>query len=382
MPRPLARVFVSLSLFAIGSVGLVSCVSGAPSTGEPETEPLVAPLNANAPEQAAAPNTQVESPAPVVVQRNPDPVEPDEPAPRTLKEQREQLFRAMGRDLDLTADQMLDVEGIFARSPVLGQGNPIISKHPMTPAQCRQARADAGLTSEAHAPCERANMVPVYDADAGETAKDAKVCIDHFEFPDIACEYPVVHVQAREAALLCEAEGKRLCDAHEWEGACAGSLHPVDEEYAFGSPRPMATKLHNDSREKTWAYGAERNLGLCATGSFKTAGCPGGGYNECGSNTYPAGAFPSCVSPFGVFDQHGNAAEHMSLPLDPEQLGSRGGHGSTEMKGSWFVFQRFDAHEDDCRWRAPDWHPSKVMSETSHENYHLSFRCCADVNAS
>jgi hypothetical protein len=50
------------------------------------------------------------------------------------------------------------------------------------------------------------------------------------------------------------------------------------------------------------------------------------------------------------------------------------------MKGSWFVFQRQHAHEDDCRWRAPDWHPSKVMAKESHSNYHLGFRCCANVD--
>jgi hypothetical protein len=82
-----------------------------------------------------------------------------------------------------------------------------------------------------------------------------------------------------------------------------------------------------------------------------------------------------------VYDQHGNAAEHMNLPLAPEELASRGGTGATEMKGSWFVFQRLEAHEDDCRWRAKDWHPSRLMAPESHENYHLGFRCCADVDA-
>ncbi len=32
-------------------------------------------------------------------------------------------------------------------------------------------------------------------------------------------------------ALLCEAVGKRLCDAHEWEGACAGALLPPDYRF-------------------------------------------------------------------------------------------------------------------------------------------------------
>ena len=87
-----------------------------------------------------------------------------------------------------------------------------------------------------------------------------------------------------------------------------------------------------------WAYGPTKDHAQCATGSLKSPTCPDGGYGLCGSNTYPAGAFPECVSPFGVYDQHGNAAEHMNLPLRPEELASRGGLGETEMKGSWFIF--------------------------------------------
>ena len=42
--------------------------------------------------------------------------------------------------------------------------------------------------TQAHPPCDRKNMVPLYDPEAGESAADARVCIDPFEFPDIACE--------------------------------------------------------------------------------------------------------------------------------------------------------------------------------------------------
>ena len=298
--------------------------------------------------------------------------------PATLAEQRSAMFRTMEAELDLTEGQLEAVRGIVGRSPFIGQGNPKVARYGMTRSECRRIRAEAGLTKSPHPPC-RTNMVPVYDPGAGEGAADARLCIDQFEFPDIACEYPVVHVSAHDAAQLCAAEGKRLCDAHEWEGACAGALHAPEAEYAFGTPRALATRLHNRDREVVWAYGSQKNLALCATGTAKTAGCEGGGWSQCGSNTYPAGAFPACVSPFGVYDQHGNAAEHMSLPLSRAELGSAGGTGSTEMKGSWFVFQRFEAHPDDCRWRAPDWHPSKVTSVESHSNYHLGFRCCADV---
>ena len=36
-------------------------------------------------------------------------------------------------------------------------------------------------------------------------------------------------------------------------------------------------------------------------------------------------------------------------------------------------------YPDDCRFRAPDWHPSPVKMEGSHRNYHLGFRCCGSV---
>ena len=285
----------------------------------------------------------------------------------------------MERELDLTADQLRAVEAIFAASPLIGQGNPAISRHPMTRARCREIREQAGLRSEPHPPCARKNMVPIYDVAAGQTARDARMCIDQFEFPNIPCEYPVVYVRANEAAQICKAIGKRICDAHEWEGACAGSLRRPEEEYAFGEPRPYATWLHNEGRDPIWAYGPKKDHALCATTSGKSKDCVAGGWRLCGSNTFPAGAFPACASAFGVFDQHGNAAEHMNLPLAPGELASAGGTGATEMKGSWFGFLREEAHEDDCRWRAKDWHPSPLMDIESHRNYHLGFRCCADV---
>lgn len=136
---------------------------------------------------------------------------------------------------------------------------------------------------------------------------------------------------------------------------------------------------HNATREKIWAYGDTKDHGKCATGSEKTPGCISGW--SCGSNTYPAGAFPQCVGRFGPYDLHGNVAEHMNLPLAPEELASDPRHiyGWTEMKGSWFIFSRYEAHEDDCRWRAPDWHASRITDVGNHSNYHLGFRCCNTI---
>ena len=67
----------------------------------------------------------------------------------------------------------------------------------------------------------------------------------------------------------------------------------------------------------------------------------------------------------------------MNLPLAPDQMASRGSKelGYTEMKGSWFIFDSYRAHEDWVLARA-------VLARQpgdgpkSHENYHLGFRCC------
>lgn len=306
----------------------------------------------------------------------------------TLVQQNERLLGELQRIHGLSHEQMEKVRAIFRRSGVIGQGNPAISEHPMTPEQCGAARAEAPVGEDSTAfqhICGVPNMAPLYDPKK-EGPTDAKACIDQYEFPDIPCEYPVVWARASEAAELCEAMGKRLCDAHEWEGACEGQLLPPD--YRFDLARgmkpdeaiPRMRNAHNQahSADKRWSYGPTYQSGICGTASHKTPNCPGGGWNACGSNTYPAGAFPACRSALGVYDLNGNAAEHMNLPLDPSQMSSLGSQtlGYTEMKGSWFVFNTVRSHEDWCRWRAPYWHGSRVMDAHSHANYHLGFRCC------
>ena len=309
---------------------------------------------------------------------DPDAAAPDEPEPKTLAEQRERLFALLIRE-GMTADEVAKVRAIFEASPDLSQGNPAVTVHPMTRAECRRRRSEAKLAPDQPALCGEKYMVPAHDPSAGETPETAKVCVDQYEFPGVPCEYPVVHVRASEAAAICRAVGKRLCDAHEWEGACAGAVRAPEVEYSFKHDRHYSSGMHNLKRELVWAYGPKKNHGLCGTTSFKTKDCPGGGWKQCGSNTFPTGAFPECKSPSGAYDIHGNAAEHMNFPMKADQLGAAGGTGETEMKGSWFIFSSYEAHPDDCRWRAPDWHGTKLMDRSSHANYHLGFRCCKDV---
>ena len=309
----------------------------------------------------------------------------------TFAEQNERLFLQLEEVHGLNPGQMARIRDIFRASGFVGQGNPAVANHPTTPGECR---AYLGPTLENYADpefekiCGARYMAPLYDP-ATEAPEDARACIDQFEFPNIPCTYPVVWVRAREAAQICSAMGKRLCDAHEWEGACAGSLEPPDYRFDLAkgvAPNTAVSRMrsaHNRAHQadKRWSYGPQYQRGICAAGSHKSPGCQGGGWKICGSNTYPTGQFANCRSPLGVYDLNGNAAEHMNLPLNESQMASRGSNelGYTEMKGSWFIFDSYRAHEDWCRWRAPYWHGSRVMDPGSHSNYHLGFRCCKSL---
>ena len=310
----------------------------------------------------------------------------ESPAPRN-----EAVLRELPRVHGLSDESMRRIREIFSGSATIGQGNPAVTEHPATAEECAAKLREAGISyeqPESDRICGARYMAPLYDP-SREKPEDARACIDRFEFPNIPCAYPVVWVRAREAAQLCEAEGKRLCDAHEWEGACAGSLEEPDYRFGLAKGRDMNSAVesmratHNRAHapSKSWSYGSAYRTGVCAASSHKTPGCGGGEWARCGSNTFPTGFFPACHSSLGVFDLNGNAAEHMNLPLDESQMSSRGSRtlGVTEMKGSWFIFDRYRAHEDWCRWRAPFWHGTRVMDAKSHANYHLGFRCCKSL---
>ncbi|HDR29838.1 hypothetical protein [Rhodovulum sp.] len=310
-------------------------------------------------------------------------------AAQTLAENNARLFDEIAEARGVSPAQLDRIRAIFAASPVLGQGNPAITRHAMTRAECNARAGGNALAAYVNRRFERICgakfMAPLYDP-ATQRPEDATVCIDQFEYPNIPCAYPVVWVKAKEAAEICAAEGKRLCDAHEWEGACQGALTPPD--YRFDLARGLSASAavnrmraaHNAKYEGTarWSYGPAFRRGVCAQNSEKSPTCPGGGWKNCGSNTYPAGSFAGCASPLKVYDLNGNVAEHMNLPLAPDQMASAGSTtlGVTEMKGSWFIWDKYRAHPDWCRWRAPYWHGDRVMSPRSHENYHLGFRCC------
>ena len=246
-----------------------------------------------------------------------------------LAEANELLFRQLLEVHRLGDGQLAALRAIFARSGFIGQGNPAISSHPVSEQRCRDELAKKQISyadPTFERICAAPYMAPLYDP-AHQKPEDAPAYIDQFELPEIPCVYPVVWVKAHEAAEMCEAVGKRLCDAHEWEGACASALEAPDYRFDLAqgvSPNAAVERMrhaHNraDAPTKSWSYGPAYRSGVCGTSSHKSPNCPGGGWGLCGSNTFPDGTFPTCRSPLGVYDLNGNAAEHMNLPLDPSR---------------------------------------------------------------
>ncbi len=307
---------------------------------------------------------------------------------QTLAQNNEAMFAEMQRVRGLSDATMARIRQIFAGSNWIGQGNPAVTRYPMTPEEAAQRQG--GTVSSVRRRyrnarferiCGRPYEVPLYDP-ATQQPEDATVCVQMFEYPNVPLAYPVTWVRANEAQALCDAEGARIGDAHEWEGAAAGALLAPDYQFQLGSQSAMRA-WHNNryaSQSDQYSIGTWRP-GICATGSSKTPGCNGGSFTGCGSNTYPSGSFPQCSSPLGVFDIDGNVAEHMNLPLSEDQMASRGSTtlGVTEMKGSWFIWDTIRAHPNWARWRAPFWHGTRLLARDSHRNYHLGFRCFRDI---
>jgi hypothetical protein len=246
------------------------------------------------------------------------------------------------------------------------QGNKAIAQHLTSREKCLEGLKDVVIqTPEQRAKCGGAeNMVPVWIK-----GKEPWFCIDVFEFPNKACELPMVWTQPPLAKKVCELQGKRLCSDVEWNIACRGDPEGGDDW--------------------KYAYGDKLDLEICNTNLRHRTACvvqnAASTWKTCSTDTEPSGAFPKCRSRFGVFDQHGNVAEVMMRREGDKVL--------TQLKGSaWFYVElakepnepvpatttnKTGAYPDHCNFD-PRWHVEQ-LDQAMHVNYHLGFRCCKSI---
>ena len=87
-------------------------------------------------------------------------------AQTTLGEQNQKLLLELQQVHGLSDAQMSRIRTIFAGSRVIGQGNPAITRHPMTPEQCRARVQESGASyanSTFERICAAKFMAPLYD---------------------------------------------------------------------------------------------------------------------------------------------------------------------------------------------------------------------------
>jgi hypothetical protein len=246
------------------------------------------------------------------------------------------------------------------------QGNKAIALHTISREKCLEGLAGVVLQTPAQREqCGADNMVPFWSK-----GEKALACIDVFEFPNKACELPVVWMNPTNANAMCRLQGKRLCTDKEWSLACRGDPDGgPDRRYAYGDTLDLdVCNTHKTHRQH------------CVSRDAKTT------WATCTTDSEPSGAFPRCRSRFGVFDQHGNVAEIMTRK-------DTDGTKVSQLKGSaWFYSElarepdkpipastpfKDMAHPDHCNFD-PRWHVEN-MDAALHVNYHLGFRCCKSL---
>lgn len=340
--------------FAIA--GLVACAPSAPQRRAFVAEARDA--SAPSPPDATTPDADVDAEAGAGVDASLDAAIDDDP--RAL--QRASRDALLGL-FDDPAFAQID----FDVGPAhVNQGNHAVAQRAIGRRACLDGlRGVVVQTPEQRARCGAPNMVPVWEN--GDRAS-ASFCIDVFEFPNQACELPLVWMSPVQAAQMCKLQGKRLCDQREWNLSCrADPDGGADRLYAYGDDLDLAICNTNKSRLTRPTK--------CALQTMNDI------WTTCTTDTEPSGAFPRCRSRFGVFDQHGNVAEIMTRK-------HWDGFVYDQLKGSAFHYVDvakkpsegngyFTRYPDHCNFD-PRWHVERIET-AAHVNYHLGFRCCKTI---
>ena len=117
--------------------------------------------------------------------------------------------------------------------------------------------------------------------------KHVRYCIDRQERVEPDTGLPLNVQSWTDAKHACEAAGARVCKESEWNFACEGEeMRPYPYGWRREADRCNADKMDLIASQAPWGLRDERD---------------------------PAGAHPSCASPFGALDMAGNVAEWVSV---------------------------------------------------------------------
>jgi formylglycine-generating enzyme required for sulfatase activity len=163
---------------------------------------------------------------------------------------------------------------------------------------------------------------------------------------------PQGYISGIQAAAACEAAGKRLCAADEWEVACRG---PDATTYPYGAERQRGV-CNDAGRPRHPVAEATQRLGLSADRMWYE-GMDHPLINQLDRTLRQTGELKGCTNGFGVFDMVGNLHEWIE---DPDGTFRGGFYMDTQINGEGCDYAT-TAHGQD------------------YHDYSTGFRCCLDA---
>ena len=196
-----------------------------------------------------------------------------------------------------------------------------------------------------------------------------KFCMDRYEAPNKAAQYPLVMFHYNEALAWCQARQKRLCYDDEWTLACggtAGTKYPYGNTHKPGVCNDNKTwKTYSQTKLNGWPSGVSTPTINSLAALWAAAKVKGSAASTAVDHLkwlYQAelsGAKKGCNGPFGVHDLCGNIEEWTTR----RDGGKQYFHGN--LKGRY--------------WSEPRTCQSGVKTHgDSFRFYEIGFRCCKD----
>lgn len=176
-------------------------------------------------------------------------------------------------------------------------------------------------------------------------------CIDRYEAPNEKGKKPLLMQSALDGEAWCAERGKRLCREAEWNRACMGK-----RGYDFPYGAKWERGVCND--DKTWKPPRWSAIRSHPSEASETEAARL-------DQSEPAGAREGCVSPDGVYDLTGNAAEWV---LRTEDNDTNHDH---VVKGCYWARCFRPPHTPSCDY--VNW-----MHQGAERSYEMGFRCCKD----
>ncbi len=162
---------------------------------------------------------------------------------------------------------------------------------------------------------------------------------------------PQAYISGKQAAGACNASGKRLCAADEWEHACRG---PSGFQFPYGQER-RAGACNDDIRPVHPVAEVGQMLGIPHSRLWHD-GMNEPIINQLPNTLLPTGERAECTNAYGVYDMVGNLHEWVD---DPDGT-FRGGYYMDTTKNG-----------DGCSYRT-------TAHDFTYHDYSTGFRCCMD----